>query len=568
MEAKSLHKLKALALVLLFVAIFVPFVLPFVNVSAEGYAPAKIATETLNADGSVYKTTFDKWGNATTQYTEKGFEAVVPASTTKQGIYSVSELSVTKDNPLVIKVNLPLYQDAPFAEDGTKTLTDETYQRSALNIILYADTGAKAPLVQLTIWGNATSKNDPLGKGYATANLYVYKGVENDWTQTATIGNIKLIGTATESGEFALTFDNENFFQSEIWNGQSGGKEQYADQSVISWAWGTNTIAEVTTALQNVFSERTYIKEVELSLQNSGGTAGKFYVTQFKGQSLKVADGGIVFTDWVPFFGAKVVNGTSFVTGKDYRFEITNSLDNYLAGTTYAEDVAMLGKVASGGSYIYGDIGWSGASGVYIDVIAPDGTVKSFVTKNSWNNIPFSFEKFGENTVKISILTRTGVSDSKTVKVNVGLGEANMKTYDGASIRLTSSAGIRFGAQIAKADYDALVSLYGAENVSIGMRVEREDNAYADIEAVNTKEEDGYICFNAVIVDIPAERYTVEYSARAYIEVRFNGNTQRVYKEAENGNIRTIAGVAQAALDSGDYAGTEYEALLRAFIGE
>lgn len=568
MEAKSLHKLKALALVLLFVAIFVPFVLPFVNVSAEGYAPAKIATETLNADGSVYKTTFDKWGNATTQYTEKGFEAVVPASTTKQGIYSVSELSVTKDNPLVIKVNLPLYQDAPFAEDGTKTLTDETYQRSALNIILYADTGAKAPLVQLTIWGNATSKNDPLGKGYATANLYVYKGVENDWTQTATIGNIKLIGTATESGEFALTFDNENFFQSEIWNGQSGCKEQYADQSVISWAWGTNTIAEVTTALQNVFSERTYIKEVELSLQNSGGTAGKFYVTQFKGQSLKVADGGIVFTDWVPFFGAKVVNGTSFVTGKDYRFEITNSLDNYLAGTTYAEDVAMLGKVASGGSYIYGDIGWSGASGVYIDVIAPDGTVKSFVTKNSWNNIPFSFEKFGENTVKISILTRTGVSDSKTVKVNVGLGEANMKTYDGASIRLTSSAGIRFGAQIAKADYDALVSLYGAENVSIGMRVEREDNAYADIEAVNTKEEDGYICFNAVIVDIPAERYTVEYSARAYIEVRFNGNTQRVYKEAENGNIRTIAGVAQAALDSGDYAGTEYEALLRAFIGE
>ncbi|MGN1062273.1 MAG: hypothetical protein ACI4RO_04015, partial [Candidatus Scatosoma sp.] len=495
MKVKSLHKLKALALSLLLLALFLPFVLPFVSVQAEEYAPAKVATETLNAEGSVYKTAFDKWGNATTQYTEKGFEAVVPATTTKQGIYSVNELSVTKDDPLVIKVNLPLYQDAPFAADGTKTLTDETYQRCALNIIFYADIYAKAPLVQLTIWGNSTSKSDPLGKGWASANLYVYNGVENDWTQTATIGNIKLIGTATESGEFALTFDNENFFQSEVWNGQSGGKEQYADQPVITWAWSGNTIDEVKTALQNVFSERTYIKEVEISLQSNNGTAGKFYITQFKGQSLKVQDGGVAFTDWIPLFGAKVVNGASFVTGKDYRFEITNSLDKYVAETTTAQDVAMLGKVASGGSYIYGDIGWSGDSGVYIDVIAPDGTVESFVTKNSWNNIPFSFKKIGVNTVKISILTRTGVSDSKTVKVNVGLGDFDMITYDGASIRLTGNAGIRFGAKILKTDYEALKTLYGAENVTIGMYVERGDNAYADVKAINTREEDRYIYF-------------------------------------------------------------------------
>ena len=578
MKVRSMHKLKALALSLLVFALFLPFVLPFVSVKAEAYAPAKVPTETLNAAGSVYKTAFDKWGNATTQYTEKGFEIVVPATTSEQGIYSVNELSVTKDNPLALKVNLPLYQDAPFDANGTKTLTDETYQRSALNIILYADTKATAPLVQLTIWGGTTSKSDPQGKGWASANLYVYKGVENDRSIVAQIANIKLIGTATESGEFALTFDNENFFQSEVWNGQSGGKEQYAEQCIVDWGWYKKvennvvvqqfTPAQVKEALQKTFSGRPYIKEVKISLQNSNGTAGKFYITQFKGQSLKVQDGGIVFKDWIPFFGAKVVNGASFVTDKTYRFEITNSLDNYVAGTTTAQDVAMLGKVASGGSYMYGNIGWYRDSGVYIDVIAPDSTVESFATKDSWNNIPFSFKKIGENTVKISILTKTGVTDSKTVKVNVGLGDVDMTTYDGASIRLSENAGIRFGAKILKTDYEALTTLYGAENVKIGMYVERGDGAYAYVEAVNTREEDGYICFNAVIINIPTARYNTQYSAKAYVEVRFNGDTQRIYKEAENGNARTIAEVAQDALNSGKYTGTEYEAILRGFIGE
>lgn len=569
MKTKFLYKWKAFVLILLICALFLPFVSSSVNVRAEGVTPEKVATETLNADGSVYKKAFDKWGNATTQYTEKGFEAIVPAAAAKRGIYSVNELSITKEDPLRLKINLPVYQDAPFETDGTKTLVNETYQRNALNVVLYADTGAKAPLVQLTIWGGATSKNDPQGKGWTSANLTVYNGVENDWTTKATIGNIKLIGTATESGEYDLTFDNENFFQSQVWNGQSGGKEQYADQSVITWAWNGNTPAEVKAALQETFNERTYIKEVEISLNNNNGTAGMFYITQINGQSLKVQDGGIVFTDWISFLGAKVVNEASFVTGKNYRFEITNNLDNYVAGTTTASDVSILGKVLSGGTYTYGDIGWNASgekSGVYIDVIAPDGTVKSFETRNSWNNIPFSFEKIGTNTVKISVLTKLGFATTKTLQVNVGMGDVDLQTYDGASIRLTAEAGIRFGAKILKADYDALVAVYGKENVKLGMHVER-GSAYADVAATNTREEDGYICFNAVIIGIPAERYNTEYSAKAYIEVSCNGETQRTYKESANGNTRTIAFVAQAALDSGKYDGTDYEALLRGFIG-
>lgn len=566
MKTKFLRTRKAFVSILLLCALFLPVATSSVRVRAE-VALDKISTETLNASGSAYKKAFDYWNNATTSYTEKGFEVNVPASADEKSICSVNELSVTKADPLRLKINLPVYQDDAFNENSTKTFVDDAVKRHALNVTLYADSSAKVPLVRLTVWGNSTSKTDPEGRGYTSANLIVYDG--SGWTKKAEIGNIRLIGTATESGEYDLTFDNEDFFQSWVWNNQEGDNARYAKQTVSAWGWGANNPTEVEKALRETFSGRTHIKEMVISMNNNEGTAGKFYVTQINEQSLKVQNGGIVFTDWISFTGAKVVNGATFVTGEDYRFEITNNLENYEAGTASSADVSVLGKVYPGSDNLYGNIGWNASgenSGIFIDVIAPDGSKESFETKDSWNNVPFSFKKIGENTVNICVLTKLGFAASKTLKVNVGMGEADLQTRDGASIRLTESAGIRFSAKILKSDYEKLVNVYGAENVSLGMRVERE-NAYADVVAVNTREEDGYILFNAVITGIPESRYDTEYSAKAWVEIRFNGKTERIYKESENGNRRSIADVAQTLLELGTYAGTEYENLLKVFTG-
>ncbi|MBQ8885645.1 MAG: hypothetical protein IJY62_04710 [Clostridia bacterium] len=124
---------------------------------------------------------------------------------------------------------------------------------------------------------------------------------------------------------------------------------------------------------------------------------------------------------------------------------------------------------------------------------------------------------------------------------------------DGASVRVTAPTGIRFRAELVKADYEALVALVGEENVTLGMRVVRGGTAYLDIEAINTAEmtigEAEHVIYNGVIVNIDKANYETAYCGTGYVEITYaDGSSARIYAVAGD-NTRTVAEVAREAYE-------------------
>lgn len=117
----------------------------------------------------------------------------------------------------------------------------------------------------------------------------------------------------------------------------------------------------------------------------------------------------------------------------------------------------------------------------------------------------------------------------------------------GAYLR-TGNKGIRWEATMSDADWNALLALDAT--ATRGMGVKRlSDNAGTFIQAQRTyvKEEGvtGFVCSVTDIVDV-----SVEYEARAYIEVQYANASERskVYA-ATNDNVRSFASMAETALE-------------------
>lgn len=129
---------------------------------------------------------------------------------------------------------------------------------------------------------------------------------------------------------------------------------------------------------------------------------------------------------------------------------------------------------------------------------------------------------------------------------------------EGASIRLTDPTGIRFITCLNSADLDAVKALVGAEHVSLGIRVVRGDNKSLEIAANNTIQEGENIVFNGVIKNLTKDYYTVTYTGTGFMDITYSDNTTgRIYANA-NDNTRTIAQVAQAAIEDPEIDATEY----------
>ena len=126
-------------------------------------------------------------------------------------------------------------------------------------------------------------------------------------------------------------------------------------------------------------------------------------------------------------------------------------------------------------------------------------------------------------------------------------------TEEGASVRLKTPTGIRFETRINKADYDALVTLYGSANVETGAYIvprsflgnENFRNYFADstkidgkdyVKVVNsgfanrtTAETDGYYQYYGSLVNIEDVNYCTEFFGIGYIKITDGDNVYIVY---------------------------------------
>ena len=171
----------------------------------------------------------------------------------------------------------------------------------------------------------------------------------------------------------------------------------------------------------------------------------------------------------------------------------------------------------------------------------------------------------------VNYVDETHLGDGNTAFSNVRLNAVekerfiinDFKMEAGASVRLSEPSGIRFTAKILKSEYDALSLKVGEENIGLGMEILRADDKALTVTADKYYEQNGYIVFSVVIMNIAEDHYTMAYTGKAFISV----NGERYYAEA-NDNTRTIAEVASAALDDPDKNWSEDEKqLLEKFAG-
>ena len=160
------------------------------------------------------------------------------------------------------------------------------------------------------------------------------------------------------------------------------------------------------------------------------------------------------------------------------------------------------------------------------------------------------------------------------LQIYKGLTAGYIRTATGASVRIDDPTGIRFKSQFRKDYIDSLRSTYGEDSVTIGMIIAPTDYLtqngidfemsaldacdaingvkYVKIDATTIHENDMYYFINCALVNIKAENYGREFSARAFIEV--NGELYRYAEFDIENHSRSIAEVAERAYN--DVKGT------------
>ncbi len=166
----------------------------------------------------------------------------------------------------------------------------------------------------------------------------------------------------------------------------------------------------------------------------------------------------------------------------------------------------------------------------------------------------------------------------------------DLLTYHGFSIRISGNAGIRFKTGIAAAAKDALRSsagldgfrlveygtlvmnqkyagaypfVLGSEKVASGRSFWIENGKTNDyvFETVGGRQR-----FTSVLVNLPAEKYKVEYAFRGYIILEKNGQTYTLYGPPL---ARSICYLAERLISRGEYAaGSREDAFLREILAQ
>lgn len=138
---------------------------------------------------------------------------------------------------------------------------------------------------------------------------------------------------------------------------------------------------------------------------------------------------------------------------------------------------------------------------------------------------------------------------------------AEFTMVEGAAIRIASAetSGIRWTTNIDEAGFNNI--LYWTKgNYQFGTELSTEGFAENfDIVTKIWKVENRQ--YTGVLTDINANYYTKVFTARGYVDVTYsNGETKRIYATA-NDTTRSIKQVAELAIASGDYSGTQLSIL-------
>ena len=131
---------------------------------------------------------------------------------------------------------------------------------------------------------------------------------------------------------------------------------------------------------------------------------------------------------------------------------------------------------------------------------------------------------------------------------------------NGASIRLSEPAGIRFRAQMGLNEYTALAAFEGV-TLSFGTLVVPEDYTTLptldgdyvklDIKQTMWNDEEGLKCYNAAIVKIKDGNLDRNFVARGYMQYTYNGVTYTVYTQTAT-PPRSIYGIASKIMNNAE----------------
>ena len=134
-------------------------------------------------------------------------------------------------------------------------------------------------------------------------------------------------------------------------------------------------------------------------------------------------------------------------------------------------------------------------------------------------------------------------------------------TIDGASIRISSAetSGIRWTTNIDSEGFNN-IAYWATNGFTFGTELSADGFAENfDIVAKTWKVENSQ--YTGVLTDINSDYYTQEFTARGYVDITYhNGVTKRIYAIA-NDTTRSIKEVAEKAIASGDYSGTQLSIL-------
>ena len=138
-------------------------------------------------------------------------------------------------------------------------------------------------------------------------------------------------------------------------------------------------------------------------------------------------------------------------------------------------------------------------------------------------------------------------------------GEFTM--LDGAAIRIASAetSGIRWTTTIDEEGFNN-IAYWARDGYTFGTELSADGFAENfDIPAKQWKEENRV--YTGVLTDINASYYNTAFTARGYVDITYaNGVTKRIYAQA-NDTTRSIKQVAELAIASGNYSGTQLSIL-------
>lgn len=164
----------------------------------------------------------------------------------------------------------------------------------------------------------------------------------------------------------------------------------------------------------------------------------------------------------------------------------------------------------------------------------------------------------------------------------------SLEMTDGASVKLSVPAGLRFTAKANAEEYDMLFKAAGRFNFYLGMIIapldvvnsldeftidELQNYGYPTSgmlsNEISEKDSDGYYVYNGTIWNILENNYNRKFAARAYAQITYSDGTNLIiYSDYDNrDNARSVSSVAYAALTdvSAEYT-AEQLTVLRMFV--